>query len=132
MNKGDLVNEVAKVVKTKKQAQAALDCVMSSITKALKKGPFSDGNYLTVAFKVLPATNLGALEAFILSTSPVRGLRARGGFEVSMRWEDRELVDAAVVSRLGWHISVRYAGMEVHLETEAGRTFLLTPDLRIR
>ena len=38
MNKGDLVNEVAKVVKTKKQAQAALDCVMSSITKALKKG----------------------------------------------------------------------------------------------
>ena len=38
MNKGDLVNEVAKVVKTKKEAQAALDCVISSITKALKKG----------------------------------------------------------------------------------------------
>jgi DNA-binding protein HU-beta len=38
MNKGDLVNEVAKVVKTKKEAQAALDCMISSITKALKKG----------------------------------------------------------------------------------------------
>jgi DNA-binding protein HU-beta len=38
MNKGDLVNEVAKVVKTKKEAQAALDCVISSITKTLKKG----------------------------------------------------------------------------------------------
>lgn len=38
MNKGDLVNEVAKVVKTKKEAQAALDCVISSITKSLKKG----------------------------------------------------------------------------------------------
>ena len=38
MNKGDLVNEVAKVVKTKKEAQAALDCVLTSITKALKKG----------------------------------------------------------------------------------------------
>ena len=38
MNKGDLVNEVAKVVKTKKEAQAAIDCVISSITKALKKG----------------------------------------------------------------------------------------------
>ena len=37
MNKGDLVNEVAKVVKTKKEAKAALDCVFSSITKALKK-----------------------------------------------------------------------------------------------
>jgi nucleoid DNA-binding protein len=38
MNKGDLVNEVAKVVKTKKDAQEAVDCVLSSITKALGKG----------------------------------------------------------------------------------------------
>jgi DNA-binding protein HU-beta len=38
MNKSDLVNEVAKVVNTKKEAQAALDCVISSITKSLKRG----------------------------------------------------------------------------------------------
>ena len=38
MNKGDLVNEVAKVVSTKKEAQQAVDCVISSITMALKKG----------------------------------------------------------------------------------------------
>ena len=38
MNKGDLINEVAKVVGTKKEAQEAVDCVFSSITKALKKG----------------------------------------------------------------------------------------------
>ena len=37
MNKGDLVKEVAKVVNTKKEAQAAVDCVFSTITKALKK-----------------------------------------------------------------------------------------------
>ncbi len=37
MNKGDLVNEVAKVVSTKKEAQAAVDCVFSTIAKALKK-----------------------------------------------------------------------------------------------
>ncbi len=37
MNKGDLVNEVAKVVSTKKEAQAAVNCVFSTITKALKK-----------------------------------------------------------------------------------------------
>ena len=37
MNKGDLVNEVAKVVNTKKEAQAAVDCVFSAITKTLKK-----------------------------------------------------------------------------------------------
>ena len=37
MNKGDLINEVAKVVNTKKEAQEAVDCIFSSITKALKK-----------------------------------------------------------------------------------------------
>jgi nucleoid DNA-binding protein len=37
MNKGDLINEVAKTVNTKKEAQAAVDCIFDSITKALKK-----------------------------------------------------------------------------------------------
>ena len=37
MNKGDLINEVARVVATKKEAQAAVECVFDSITKALKK-----------------------------------------------------------------------------------------------
>jgi len=37
MNKGDLVKEVAKVVSTKKQAQAAVDSVFSTITNALQK-----------------------------------------------------------------------------------------------
>ena len=38
MNKGDLVNEVSKVVETTKEAQAAVDCVLSSITTALRQG----------------------------------------------------------------------------------------------
>ena len=37
MNKGDLVNEVAKVVSTKKQAQEAVDCGFSIISNALKR-----------------------------------------------------------------------------------------------
>ena len=37
MNKGDLVNEVAKITGTKKDAQAAVDCIFNTITKALKK-----------------------------------------------------------------------------------------------
>ncbi len=36
MNKRDIVNEVAKVVSTKKEAQTAVDCVFDTITKALK------------------------------------------------------------------------------------------------
>jgi DNA-binding protein HU-beta len=37
MNKGDLVNDVSKVVGTKKDAQAAVDCVFTSIAQTLKK-----------------------------------------------------------------------------------------------
>ena len=36
MNKGDLVGEVAKVVETRKEAQAAVDCILDTITKTLK------------------------------------------------------------------------------------------------
>lgn len=38
MNKGDIVKEVAQIVDTKKTAQEAVDCMLSSITKALGKG----------------------------------------------------------------------------------------------
>jgi nucleoid DNA-binding protein len=36
VNKGDLVNEVTKVVGTKKAAQKAVECVLDSITMDLK------------------------------------------------------------------------------------------------
>ena len=38
MNKADLISEVAKVVRTKKEAQAAVNCVFACIPKAMKKG----------------------------------------------------------------------------------------------
>jgi len=38
MNKSELINEVANVVSTKKEAQEAVDCVFSSITKAMQSG----------------------------------------------------------------------------------------------
>ncbi len=38
MNKSDLVNEVAKVVCSKKEAQAAVDSVLEAITNALAAG----------------------------------------------------------------------------------------------
>ena len=38
MNKGDLINAVVKVVGKKKTAEDAVNCVLSSITAALKKG----------------------------------------------------------------------------------------------
>ena len=37
MNKGDLINEVTKIVSTKKQAQEVVDCVFTAVTDALQK-----------------------------------------------------------------------------------------------
>ena len=37
MNKGDLINEVAKIVSTKKEAKKTVECILGSITKSLKK-----------------------------------------------------------------------------------------------
>ncbi len=34
MNKGDLINKVAEVLSSKKEAQAAVDCALSTITDA--------------------------------------------------------------------------------------------------
>ena len=38
MNKGDLISEVSKVLKSKKDAQEAVDCVLSTIATALGNG----------------------------------------------------------------------------------------------
>ena len=37
MNKGDLINAVAEVLSTKKEAQEAVDCVFNTIKETLKK-----------------------------------------------------------------------------------------------
>jgi nucleoid DNA-binding protein len=38
MNKAELVNEIALVVNTRKEAEQAVDCLLKSITTALAKG----------------------------------------------------------------------------------------------
>ncbi len=38
MNKSDLINEVSKAVSTKSEAQAAVDCILSTIKDTLKNG----------------------------------------------------------------------------------------------
>lgn len=37
MNKGDLINEVTKIVSTKRQAQEVVDCIFSTLTACMKK-----------------------------------------------------------------------------------------------
>ena len=75
MNKGDLIDEVSKVLKTKKDAQAAVDCVLSSITKALGKGDtvslIGFGTYKVVERKARKGRNPQTGEEIYIAASKV-------------------------------------------------------------
>jgi alpha-L-fucosidase 2 len=53
----------------------------------------------------------------------VKGLRARGGFEVDIVWKDEELAEAIVRSGRGGVCKVRYGQKVVGFETEAGMSY---------
>jgi alpha-L-fucosidase 2 len=65
-------------------------------------------------------------------TGNVRGLCARGGFEVSMQWSNGVLNDVALLSKLGGACVVQYGSKRVTLQTEKGKVYTLRGDLTAR
>jgi alpha-L-fucosidase 2 len=59
----------------------------------------------------------------------VRGLRARGGFEVSMEWKNGVLSKAEIASTHGTHCIVRYGGKAVSLSLKPGEKKSLNASL---
>jgi alpha-L-fucosidase 2 len=53
-------------------------------------------------------------------TGSVRGLRARGGFEVAIEWKDGRLTSASIVSLRDAKCVVRYAGRTASLNLKQG------------
>jgi alpha-L-fucosidase 2 len=59
----------------------------------------------------------------------VFGLRARGGYEVSLVWRAGRMVSATIHSSTGLPCRVRYAGKVVELKMKRGRSVTLNHDL---
>lgn len=64
------------------------------------------------------------------SEGEVRGLRARGGFEVSMKWKAGKLTQATLTSSLGEPAQIRYRQRTAELATRPGGVYHLNAVLR--
>ncbi|TFG44997.1 MAG: hypothetical protein E4H40_08775, partial [Candidatus Brocadiia bacterium] len=61
----------------------------------------------------------------------IKGLRARGGFEVDIYWENGTLRKAVIRSLLDNDVKVYYNDKDINLKLKAGEVYLLGPSLRV-
>ena len=57
------------------------------------------------------------------TTGSIRGLRAKGGFEVAIEWVNGKLVAATIHSRLGNPCRLRYGDVIRDVDIAAGQTY---------
>jgi alpha-L-fucosidase 2 len=65
------------------------------------------------------------------ATGQVRGLVARGGFEVAMEWHGGHLSSATIHSRIGGRCSIRYGEKTASVQTAAGKSYRVTAALKV-
>jgi alpha-L-fucosidase 2 len=77
-----------------------------------------DGGELAGEIYILPALPTA------LANGSVKGLRARGGFEVGIEWKDGKLKEAKIKSLLGNDLKVVYGGKVIEIKTEKNKTYV--------
>ncbi|SIT02757.1 alpha-L-fucosidase 2 [Zobellia uliginosa] len=76
--------------------------------------------------EILPALPL------VWKDGSIQGIRARGGFELSMAWKDGKLRAVKILSKKGNTCNLVYGDKSIELETEAGQSYLLDRELNIK
>lgn len=91
----------------------------SGITEMLLQSHLRDenGDFYMDILPALPSA---------LVTGKVSGIKGRGGFEISIEWENGELVSVNVKSLLGNNLNLRYNGKAISKETEIGEIYSFT------
>ena len=133
-----LINQYARLQEADK-AKESLNTVLSKSTAPNLFGlhpPFQiDGNFGTTAgiAEMLIQSHSGTIH--LLPALPeawpsgeVTGLKARGGFEVNIKWENNELTKAEIHSDRGQACKLRYKGKVMNFDMKQGgkRTIHLT------
>ena len=88
----------------------------AGVAEMLLQSHIKEGNhYILQLLPALPDT---------WKDGEVKGLRARGGFVVDMKWEGGKLKSCAAKSLLGNDLNVNYGGLIFTTKTEKGKTYL--------
>jgi alpha-L-fucosidase 2 len=62
----------------------------------------------------------------------VKGLRARGGFEVNIKWKEKKMVSLSIKSLAGSDLKIRYNGKTFTSATEPGMIYELDREMEIK
>ncbi|MBS1916673.1 MAG: glycoside hydrolase family 95 protein [Bacteroidetes bacterium] len=81
-----------------------------------------DGNYIVQLLPALPDA---------MPSGSVKGLCARGGFVVDIKWNDGKLTDAIITSKLGGVLHLHYGSLSVTYHTKKGAIIHLNEKLKI-
>lgn len=59
-------------------------------------------------------------------TGKIKGLCARGGFEVSMEWKDGKLIACSLLSKLGGNCTLSYGRKKIELKAQKGKLYQIS------